>query len=151
MRPAFGRLERFNRNGRQGVIHLVKNPTGFNQVIDNVSTWGEGTAALLCLNDNFADGTDISWIWDVDFAPLAACFTSIVAGGIRAPELALRLKYAGATSGRVHVETDVTQALRLAMELVGPGETLNILTTYTAMLDLRAHLVRRGVLKEYWR
>ena len=151
MEPAFGRLERFNLDGRTGIIHLVKNPTGFNQVIDNVSAWGRSPAALLCLNDNFADGTDISWIWDVDFAPLASSFDTLVASGIRAPELALRLKYAGASHARVIVEPDVTAALEIAAELTQAPAVLNILTTYTAMLELRAGLVRRGVLQEYWR
>lgn len=151
MQPAFGRLEKFSLDGRRGIIHLVKNPAGFNQVIDNVSAWEEGTAILLCLNDNIADGTDISWIWEVDFAPLVTSFPSMVVAGTRAPELALRLKYAGATPDQMRVEPHVSKALHVAKEEVAPGATLHILTTYTAMLELRNHLVRAGVLQEYWR
>ncbi|NLT34953.1 MAG: DUF1727 domain-containing protein [Gaiellales bacterium] len=151
MRPAFGRLERFSRNGRQGVIHLVKNPTGFNQVIENVSAWQKRPVALVCLNDNLADGTDISWIWDVDFRPLVTAFPVLVLSGIRARELEVRLKYAGAGSEQTVVEADLGRALDQALELAAPGESLDILTTYTAMLDLRARLVRSGELREYWR
>ena len=151
MRPAFGRLERFNRNGRQGVIHLVKNPTGFNQVIENVSAWQDRRVALVCLNDNLADGTDISWIWDVDFRPLVAAFPILVLSGIRAQELEVRLKYDGAASGQTVVEPDVGHALDQALALAAPGESLDILTTYTAMLELRARLVHSGELSDYWR
>lgn len=151
MRPAFGRLERFRMDQRTGIIHLVKNPTGFNQVIDNVTTWGQGEAVLLCLNDNFADGTDISWIWDVDFAPLSRAFSTLVVSGLRAPELALRLKYAGAPEDRVRLMPDLIAALETAVRVTPPEGVLNILTTYTAMLELRAHLVRRGLLEDYWK
>ncbi|NLE73414.1 MAG: DUF1727 domain-containing protein [Actinobacteria bacterium] len=151
MEPPFGRLERFVLHGRTGIMHLVKNPTGFNQVIDNVSAWDAGPAALLCLNDNPADGTDVSWIWDVDFAPLAVSFHILIVSGTRAAELALRLKYAGMPMERVIVEPDLLTALDSAVRLVEESAVLNILTTYTAMLELRAGLVRRGVLQEYWR
>ena len=151
MRPAFGRLERFDLQGRTGVIHLVKNPTGFNQVIENVCVLRGSKVALLCLNDNLADGTDISWIWDVDFGPLAATFETLVLSGIRAPELALRLKYAGATDERLRVTPELPEALDCALALTNPGETLHIMSTYTAMLELRSHLVRHGVLAEYWK
>lgn len=150
MRPAFGRLEQFSYEGRNGIIHLVKNPTGFNQVIENVCLFSGGKAALLCLNDNFADGTDISWIWDVDFSPLPAAFRQFVVSGTRAPELALRLKYAGASSERVTTQPDITPAFEHAIALVEKGSTLHIMTTYTAMLELRAYLVRKGVLHDYW-
>lgn len=151
MRPAFGRLETFSRNGRNGVIHLVKNPTGFNQVIENVSAWSGRRVALVCLNDNLADGTDISWIWDVDFRPLVKAFPILVLSGIRARELEVRVKYAGAAVGQAQVNADLGQALDLSLSLVSPGEALNILTTYTAMLDLRSRLVQEGQLSEYWR
>ena len=77
---------------------LVKNPAGFNQVI-NLIAHDEGNYKLaFLLNDRFADGTDISWIWDVDFEALAdqqVRFTRVLVSGVRADDMALRLKYAG--------------------------------------------------------
>src|SRR3972149_8430842 len=63
-KPAFGRMESFEIDGKKAVIHLVKNPTGFNQVLEAITQNRKSKTALIVLNDNFADGTDISWIWD---------------------------------------------------------------------------------------
>ena len=85
---------------------LVKNPAGFNQVI-NLIAHDEGNYKLaFLLNDRFADGTDISWIWDVDFEALAdqqVRFTRVLVSGVRADDMALRLKYAGFAPERIEV------------------------------------------------
>ncbi len=94
-KPAFGRGERVQVAGRTIRILLAKNPTGFNEVLRTLFSEGEKRHMLLMLNDNIADGRDISWIWDVDFERIAQQTTTLTMTGTRALDLALRLKYAG--------------------------------------------------------
>ena len=99
----FGRAEQFTLGRAQARMMLVKNPAGFNQVI-NLIAHDEGSFQLaFLLNDRFADGTDISWIWDVDFEALAAQqdrFPRVLVSGVRADDMALRLKYRGLCRGQ---------------------------------------------------
>ena len=94
-KPAFGRGERVQVAGRTIRILLAKNPTGFNEVLRTLFSEGEKRHILLVLNDNIADGRDISWIWDVDFERMAQQTTTLTITGTRALDLGLRLKYAG--------------------------------------------------------
>ena len=105
------------------------------------------------LNDNIADGRDVSWIWDADYELLAGRVRSFTCTGTRAPELALRLKYAGVDPVRIRVIDDLGQALTAAAaDRPDPdgGEPLYVLPTYTAMLALRELLVRRGEAGSSW-
>jgi UDP-N-acetylmuramyl tripeptide synthase len=146
--PAFGRQERFQRDGRRFTILLAKNPTGFNSVLRDSVELARGKRYLIALNDRIADGTDVSWIWDVDFELLRPSVQMIVPAGDRAHDLAVRLKYAGVKAEPP--QTDLGRALDRLIELTPEGEHAFLLCTYTAMLDLRALLVRRGWLKPYW-
>jgi len=94
-KPVFGRGERVQIEGRSVRLLLAKNPTGFNEVLRTL--FGDGTTrhVLFVLNDNTADGRDVSWIWDVDFERTIGQTASLVVAGTRALDLALRLKYAG--------------------------------------------------------
>ena len=94
-KPAFGRGERVQTEGRTIRMLLAKNPTGFNEVLRTLFTDGSKRHMLFVLNDNIADGRDISWIWDVDFEQALQGFASLTIAGTRARDLALRLKYAG--------------------------------------------------------
>lgn len=94
-KPAFGRGERVQVAGRTIRILLAKNPTGFNEVLRTLFGEGEKRHVLFMLNDNIADGRDISWIWDVDFERIAQQTNSLTITGTRALDLGLRLKYAG--------------------------------------------------------
>jgi UDP-N-acetylmuramyl tripeptide synthase len=94
-KPAFGRGERVQVAGRTIRILLAKNPTGFNEVLRTLFNDGEKRHVLMMLNDNIADGRDISWIWDVDFERVAQQATTLTVTGTRALDLGLRLKYAG--------------------------------------------------------
>jgi UDP-N-acetylmuramyl tripeptide synthase len=130
---AFGRVERLEMNGRHVYILLVKNPTGFNQVIQTFLI-GRPGALMLAINDNFADGRDVSWLWDVAIEELRGAEHHIIASGIRASDMALRLKYAGLESD---VESDLEAGLEKTLAGVAEGETVYVLPTYTAMLELR--------------
>lgn len=152
--PSFGRMERLDIQGRQVTLALVKNPTGFNEVIRTILV---GKALhkylVICINDLYFDGIDISWLWDVDFEQLAAQqdeIPFIVCSGLRAEDMALRLKYAGIDVAKLKIENDLKQALELALEHVAPGELLHVLPTYTAMLSLREILHKQGLVKAFW-
>jgi UDP-N-acetylmuramyl tripeptide synthase len=105
---------------------------------------------LLAINDRFADGTDISWLWDVDFERLRERVNVAVCSGLRAEDMAVRLKYAGVEPGRIRIEGDLQRALELALRAAEPAETVYVLPTYTAMLAMREVLQRTGYVRGFW-
>ena len=148
---AFGRAERLSLAGRELVILLAKNPAGADQIVRTVMLDPGPLHVLMALNDRIADGHDVSWIWDVDYEPLLPRLASLTLTGDRAYDLALRFRYAGFEPDRMRVIADGPAALDAALEATPAGGTLFALPTYTAMLDLRRELVRRGVAHEFWR
>jgi UDP-N-acetylmuramyl tripeptide synthase len=145
---AFGRAERIELAGRALSILLVKNPAGANEVLRTLALEPGPLDVLAVLNDNTADGRDVSWIWDADFELLAPRLRRATCSGRRAAELALRLKYAGADPAVLRVEPDLPRALDLA---AADGEgPLYALPTYTALLALRQELAARGLARRYW-
>jgi UDP-N-acetylmuramyl tripeptide synthase len=152
-RAAFGRAELLAVQGRPLRILLVKNPAGANEVLRTLALQPGRHDLLGVLNDNVADGRDVSWIWDADFEALAGRVRRLTCAGTRAPELALRLKYAGVEPSRIEICEPIEQALDLAVADRPPGcqpQTLYALPTYTAMLQLRALLLRRGEANGRW-
>jgi UDP-N-acetylmuramyl tripeptide synthase len=147
---AFGRFERIEVGGRSLLVLLIKNPAGANEVVRTLVAGGAPKLLLVALNDEIADGRDVSWIWDVDFEPLLAGLERLVATGERAAELALRFKYAGLDDSRIEVVPELEPALDRALELTPPGAELAALPTYTAMLALREIVARRGHARPYW-
>jgi UDP-N-acetylmuramyl tripeptide synthase len=109
---------------------------------------------LIAINDNDADGRDVSWLWDVDFEMLADAraegndLPPFMVSGIRAGDMAVRLKYAELPVGSV--VPDRKQAIREALAATPPGETLYILPTYTAMLEIRQTLSEMGHTHPFW-
>jgi lipid II isoglutaminyl synthase (glutamine-hydrolysing) len=158
-KAAFGRaetvlLELDAGKHRELQILLVKNPAGANEVLRTLALEPGEHDLLGILNDKIADGRDVSWIWDADFELLAGRIRRATCSGTRAPELALRLKYAGIDPSRIRVQADLPSALREAAAdgLVGSDSTapLYALPTYTAMLALRELLVARGEARSAW-
>jgi len=145
--PAFGRQERFDVDGREVIVYLAKNPTGLNQVLRTITTDNLPDYFLMFLNDGIQDGRDISWIWDADYELLRAETRSVVVSGTRAEELVLRLKYADIAAT---LERDTERALAAALESTPRGETLYVIPTYTAMLDVRELLARRASKRPFW-
>lgn len=143
---AFGRQERLTIAGRGVRVLLGKNPAGLNQALRTVAAGEAGKTLLFLLNDDIADGTDVSWIWDVDYELVAGPAVQVIAGGRRAEDMALRLKYAGFDD--VVTERDIPSALRRALR-EGAG-TLYVLPTYTAMLEAREALGRWSATGHYW-
>ena len=147
-RAAFGRQERMEFRGRNLNLVLSKNPAGFNESLRTAVDLADGDCFLIGLNDRRADGTDVSWIWDVDFERLRGRARVVVPAGNRAHDLAVRLKYAGVDAAAP--ETDPGRALDALINATPDGKIAHLLCTYTAMLDVRAELVRRGWAKPYW-
>ena len=147
-RAAFGRQEAMDFRGRHLVLVLSKNPAGFNETLRTAVDLAGATTFLLGLNDRKADGTDVSWIWDVDFERLKGKAQVVIPAGTRANDLAVRLKYAGVEA--LAPQTEPGRALDALVAATPEGTTAHVLCTYTAMLDLRAELVRRGWAKPYW-
>jgi lipid II isoglutaminyl synthase (glutamine-hydrolysing) len=152
MRAAFGRVETIEVGGVPVSILLIKNPTGANEVLRTLmleSREGGEIDLWIALNDRIADGRDVSWIWDADFELLGDSVRRVVCAGTRAPEMALRLKYAGWPTERIEVVPGIGDSLdRAVAESRG---RLFALPTYTALLELRKLLADRGLAKEFWR
>ena len=147
---AFGRFERIAVGDRTLLVLLIKNPAGANEVVRTLVAGGSPRLLLIALNDEIADGRDVSWIWDVDFEPLLGRLERLVATGERAAELALRFKYAGLADSAIDVLPSLDDALDHALRLTQAGAELVALPTYTAMLALRDLVSRRGFVRPYW-
>ena len=148
--PAFGRAEVVQAGGRDLVLLLVKNPAGANEVLRTLVLEDGQLDLLGLLNDRTADGHDVSWVWDADFELLAPRLRTMTCGGTRAAELAVRMKYAGADPETLRVEHELERALDAALAGGDPARPLYALPTYTALLELRELLVRRGLTSRYW-
>ena len=150
VRAAFGRAEQVSLDGRTLRLLLAKNPTGANENIRCVLAEPAPLNLLVVLNDRTADGRDPSWIWDVDYEPLWDRIGSLTLAGDRCWELALRFSYGGLDPARFGVRESLPDALDSAVAATPPGGVLYALPTYTALLDLRAELVRRGATHDFW-
>jgi UDP-N-acetylmuramyl tripeptide synthase len=140
--PAFGRGQSFTVDGRTVTLQLVKNPAGFRQTLHTLDA-GAPAAIVIAINDDYADGRDVSWLWDVDFTGLAALPSRRSTSGTRAADMAVRLRYDEV--GVDEIETDLEKAVRSAVAAVGPAERVVVFSTYTAMWALHAVLQRIGV------
>ncbi|MDP2856740.1 MAG: Mur ligase family protein [Bacillota bacterium] len=150
---SFGRMELIEIGAKSAFIALVKNPTGFNEVIRTLLEGEERKRLVIAINDRYADGRDVSWLWDVDFERLAGRQQSIdfvVASGIRAQDMAVRLKYAGLDQRLIRVTGDLGRAIRAGLDATPEGEVLYVLPTYTAMLEIRDVFRAMGYARPFW-
>ena len=134
--PAFGRGESIDVNGSTVELLLVKNPMGFR--LSLASFPSEGHDTMICINDEYADGRDMSWLWDVDFTSLRGTGVAMVSG-VRAWDMALRLEYDQVPVAEVDTELDKAVERFVTAD---PGTPKHIYCTYTAMLAVRARLGR---------
>ena len=146
---SFGRQETINIEGKDVKIFLVKNPAGYNQSLDTICLNKEKFAAAFLLNDNYADGQDVSWIWDVDFEKLTETnIDEVYISGLRAYDMAVRLKTAGLNPNKFVIEEQY-EALTESIKN-GSCDKLYILATYTAMINYRKYLHSKGYIKNLW-
>ncbi len=140
VQPAFGRGQSFGLDGRRVVLQLVKNPAGFRQSLRTV-TGLRPAATVIAINDDYADGRDMSWLWDVEFGSvLQGNSGGLVTSGTRAADMAVRLHYDGLAVSQV--DSDLGRAVRQAAAGVEPGETVVVFSTYTAMWQLHQVLAK---------
>ena len=145
--PAFGRGQSFDIEGRRVVLQLVKNPAGFRQSLRTVAGLSPA-ATVIGINDDYADGRDMSWLWDVEFGAALGVADGatrpragwLVTSGTRATDMAVRLKYDELEPDLV--EPDLADAVRQATRHVSAGDTVVVFTTYTAMWQLHRVLER---------
>lgn len=132
----FGRSEKISLLGKSALIQLIKNPAGASQTVKAVVE-DKTARVLIAINDNYADGRDISWLWDADFEPLKNVKGTIIVSGVRADDMAVRMKYAGVEAERIICVPKLERALRQALNDTAPSETLWVLPTYTCLLELQ--------------
>lgn len=126
----FGRTEKRIINGNPALIQLIKNPTGASEVLKTVDL---NSNIVIAINDNYADGRDISWLWDSDFEQLKDAKKLVITSGIRANDMATRLKYAGIPQEKIIIEPNIKKAIDKATK---DGKT-TILPSYTALLSIK--------------
>lgn len=149
----FGRMETIPLDEKNIQVILIKNPTGLSQVLKYLTTVEKKSVICFMINDKLADGTDISWLYDVDFESLKNMqdrISRIFVSGTRAEDMAVRLKYAGIYTDSITIEKNNHIMLNSAVNLLNAGETLYILPTYTALLEIRKLLKKRFKLKNFW-
>lgn len=146
---SFGRQESLNIDGKEVKIILVKNPAGYNQALDTLCLNKESFSCAFLLNDNYADGTDVSWIWDVDFEKLQNLnIDEVFISGLRCYDMAVRLKIAGLNEDKFIIETEFENLTSKIKE--SNNNKIYILATYTAMINYRKHLYSKGYIKKLW-
>lgn len=131
----FGRAEKLIMHGHQVLIQLIKNPTGASEVLKTVDL---SSNILIMINDNYADGRDVSWLWDADFEYLKNAKNPIVVSGYRANDMAVRLKYAGVESSKIIVIPKIKHSINHLLNTLDINEKITILPTYTALLKIQA-------------
>lgn len=141
-KPENGRLQRFDVDGRLVTLNLAKNPTGFNQNMGLLMEDPAPKAVYIVINDDYNDGKDVSWLWDVDFERLNnAGEVRVFAGGHRANDMQVRLKYADVEAT---IASDVAEVLAHTADLPASWH-LWVLTNYSALWPAKAELERLGV------
>ncbi|MBJ7458021.1 MAG: DUF1727 domain-containing protein [Thermoleophilaceae bacterium] len=150
-RAVFGRVETLEISGHKVALMLIKNPTGANEVLRTIAEEGPPFDLWIALNDKTADGRDVSWVWDADFEMLAGKVGQITCSGTRAEELALRLAYAGIDRSRLIVNRSIEKSFDAAVSgAVRSATPIFALPTYTALIELRTAVAKRGDAPDFW-
>ncbi len=146
---AFGRMERLQVGDTPVQIVLVKNPAGCDRALEYLASREDDLLPVFCLNDNINDGTDVSWIWDADYESLFARkhYDRIGVFGVRAEDMRLRLKYAGAEDAAIEVYPTLDA---LAEAVKAAGKPVAVLPNYTSMLAVRDKLSAMAGKGRFW-
>jgi UDP-N-acetylmuramyl tripeptide synthase len=151
----FFRMEKVRVAGHDVHLTLAKNANSYTEVLRAVLGDGQPKRVLLGLNDYPGKQPDTSWIWDVDFAPLAGLMPAPVVSGNRAADLAVRLKYAGWATGEPEtelvIEPDPVRAFQTALGRLPAGQPIWVVSTSVVLWEIRRWLVQQGYLEELWR
>ena len=148
-KSSFGRQESINIDGKDVKIILVKNPAGYDQAVTTITFDKRNINLAVLLNDNYADGRDVSWIWDVNFEKLNSLnIDNIMISGIRLYDMAIRLKIAGLPVEKFSLNENHEELLNSIKNC--ESNTVYILATYTAMINFRKFLNAKGYIKKLW-
>jgi lipid II isoglutaminyl synthase (glutamine-hydrolysing) len=150
VRPAWGRLERFEASGRMVLLAFAKNPMSYRTVLGVVEVEPEDIDLLLAHSSSTVDGEDFGWLWDVEYERIAPHVRRTTVAGDRAGEIANRLAYADWTMNHVTVLPDVVAAFDAALEATPPGGTLAVVSGYSPLRALVEHAQRRGWTRHFW-
>lgn len=141
--PVFGRHQKIKlNNGGNLTIHLIKNPVGASEVLRGLKNLNN-SRMLISVNDNYADGRDVSWLWDADFDALCDFQNVIYTTGTRSYDIALRIKYTGFNPVLLEVfdnTNKITKSIENAIEELNDNEDLTVLVTYTGLLEINKNL-----------
>ena len=148
---AFGRMEQFVSGDNKINVILVKNPAGFSQTMSFLKSIEDDFTMILSLNDNAADGRDVSWIWDVDFADIfkKSNVKDIYVTGKRCYDMAIRVKYEGVGNREIKVieNEDYDKLVDIA---TSQDRDVYIVPTYTSMMTMRPVIAKRLGGKDFW-
>ena len=152
--PKFGRMESLNIGSNIVKIILVKNPAGFNEVLNLICNDESNIRIMFVINDFAADGEDISWLFDVNFEKLKSIDKNVIeyyTSGTRSHDMALRLKYAEIESDKISVLSNgINNDIEYVLNNLKDNEKLYILPTYTSMLKVRQALKEKFKMKDFW-
>jgi len=143
-------MEQFDLGMTKARMILIKNPAGCNQVLNYLTGLGEKALFVCCLNDRIADGTDVSWIWDVNFERLVEMgdrLDAVHVTGLRAYDMAVRLKYAGIPEDKLRVFDNYDELIDAMRSQQLP---VVIMPTYTAMMELREKMSAAFGGRQFW-
>ncbi|MCL5411340.1 MAG: Mur ligase family protein [Patescibacteria group bacterium] len=149
-KSAFGRIEQIQIGEKSILLTLVKNPVGFNEILRMIFSEGTKRNVMICINDLFADGRDVSWLWDVDFELMKNKTDHLTISGLRAEDMAVRIKYAEIGEENLKVVKNLPEAIKTALDSTPKDKTLYVLPTYTAMLEIRKTLNKFGYVGQFW-
>lgn len=135
-KSVFGRAEKLKIGQKNVLVQLIKNPTGATEVLRTVNQ-NTCEKLLIIINDNYADGRDVSWLWDADFEILKDYPNNIIVSGIRAYDMAVRMKYAGFDERKIEVRQGIKESLDYALSGVKDDGQLLVMPTYTALLEMQ--------------
>ena len=141
--PAFGRGEKIKIKGKTIEIMLVKNPAGFRINLKNFNP--ENYSTMIAINDNYADGRDMSWLWDVDFSVLKDAGVQEITGS-RAYDMAIRLFHDAVPFEEENIDTDIHEAVKKFV--ADKSKNKRIYATYTAMLEIRKELSKMAEMEK---
>ena len=132
----FGRMDKFDVNGKNVIVQLIKNPAGTNQSIKLIKD-NFNSKLFIAINDTPADGSDISWLYDTDFEYFKDYPNEIIFSGTKANEIALRFKHAGLSEEQFYVEQNIKKAYKHSINETKSGENLLIMANFTAISQLK--------------
>lgn len=144
-KPIAGRLQRTYINGKRAIINLIKNPIGFDSTLSMLRELKRPLNLVIAINDNYADGRDVSWLWDVNIEDFVShtIINNVVATGLRAEDMSLRLKYAGIDPKKIKTISSIEKALDYIPN-VTKDELIAVLPNYTSLHEVNKYFKSKG-------